>query len=321
MPRKQPDIEVPDLTNKRVLITGASDGLGLGLAGRLAAAGAEVVMPVRNPTKGAAAIERIKAETPGAEVSLRDLDLASLESVAALGETLRGEGRAIDILINDAGVMAPKTRQTTGDGLELQFETNYLGHFALAAQVLPLLRAGRARVTTVSSMAARSSKYNWDDLQWEKDYNPMKSYGQSKLATLQFALELERRSQAGGWGITSNAAHPGLTSTNLQASGPNMGREKESGMDRWFKRLSKRGFLVQTVAAGVLPTLYAATSPEAKGGAFYGPDGFLHTTGGPAEQAPYKPARSQADAERIWKVSEELAGVTFPDLSLLPSAA
>lgn len=312
MPRKQADIEVPDLSGKLAVVTGASDGIGFGLAGRLAAAGAEVLMPVRSRNKGAAAVERILAQTPGAAVSLRDLDLASLASVAALGDTLNDEGRPIDILVNNAAVMAPQTRHTTVDGLELQFGTNYLGHFALTAQLLPLLRAGRARVTTVTSLAARKASYNWGDLQWERSYHPMNAYGQSKLATLQFALELQRRSEASGWEITSNAAHPGLTTTNLQSSGPNMGRDGEASIDRWMKRLAKRGFLVQTVATGVLPALYAATMPEAKGGAFYGPDGLLHTTGAPARQRLYKSARDEDEARRLWQVSEELA-IGFTD--------
>jgi NAD(P)-dependent dehydrogenase (short-subunit alcohol dehydrogenase family) len=304
------DLTVPDLTAKLAVVTGASDGIGLGLAARLAAAGADVVMPVRNRTKGEAAIDRILREAPGARVELRDLDLASLESVAALGDTLKAEGRPIDILINDAAVMAPASRHTTDDGFELQFATNYLGHFALTAHLMPLLREGRARVTTVSSIAARTGRYNWEDLQWQQKYVPMRAYGQSKLATLAFALELDRRSNAGGWGITSNAAHPGLTSTNLQASGPNMGRAKPSAMDRVFKRLAG-GFLVQTVATGLLPTLYAATSPQAIGGTFYGPSGFLHLTGGSRQQAIYRSARSAEDAARLWDDSEQLAGVSF----------
>ena len=224
MPRTNADITVPDLTGKLAVITGASDGFGFGLAGRLAHAGAEVIMPVRNPTRGAAAAERIRAATPGAHVSTRPLDLASLASVAALGRMLNEEGRPIDIWINDAAVMTPPTRHASEDGFELQFATNYLGHFALIARVLPLLCAGGARVTTMSSMAARNGRLGFDDMQSEREDVPMTAYGQSKLATMLFALELDRRSRAGGWGISSNVAHPGLTVTNLQGSGPNMGR-------------------------------------------------------------------------------------------------
>lgn len=306
------DISVPDLTGRLAVVTGASDGLGLGMAGRLARAGAEVILPVRNPDKGDAALARIRAAVPGARVSTRVLDLSSLASVRELGRALVSQERPIHILINNAGVMAPATRHTTVDGLELQFETNHLGHFALTAHLLPLLRAGQARITTVSSIAARRARFDWTDLQSEQKYAPMRAYGQSKLAGLLVALELDRRSQARGWSITSNAAHPGVTSTNLQASGPNLGRRRSSPMDSVVKRLARSGWLAQTIDTGLLPTLFAATSPTAKGGAFYGPDGFAHLTGGPTEQAVYRPARSIEDAARIWAVSEQLSGITFP---------
>jgi NAD(P)-dependent dehydrogenase (short-subunit alcohol dehydrogenase family) len=244
-------------------------------------------------------------------VSIRALDLASLDSVTALGQTLRNEGRPIHLLINNAAVMAPATRHVTEDGFELQFETNFLGQFALAAHLLPLLRAGHARVTTMSSIAARGASFAWDDLQSETSYAPMKAYGQSKLAIMLFGLELDRTSRAGHWGITSNVAHPGLTSTNLQASGPNMGRKRSSPMDAIFKRLSRIGFLVQTVDSGLMPALYAATSPHAAGGAFYGPGGFAHLTGAPTEQALYPSVRDPAAAERIWQVATQLAAVDF----------
>lgn len=314
MPRTPLDTTVPDLTGKLAVVTGASDGIGLGLAARLARAGAEVVLPVRNPVKGSAALDRIRADAPGATVSTRELDLSSLESVAALGRTLTAEGRPIDILVNNAAVMTPATRHTTGDGLELQFATNHLGHFALTAHLLPLLRAGGgARVATQSSIGARQGSFAWDDLQAERGYAPMKVYNQSKLAILMFGLELQRRSAAAGWGVTSTLAHPGLTSTNLQASGRNMGRAKPTTwMDRSFKRLSRFGFLVQTVDDGLRPVLYAATGPQVRGGAFYGPRGVGHLTGRPVEQPLYRSARSEEDARRIWRVSEELTGVRFP---------
>ncbi|WP_440087670.1 SDR family oxidoreductase [Streptosporangium sp. LJ11] len=305
------DVSVPDLTGKLAVVTGASDGVGLGLAVRLARAGAELVLPVRNPVKGEAAVARVRAAAPGATVSLRELDLASLDSVAAFAKRLNAEDRPVDILINNAGVMSPATRHTTADGLELQFGTNHIGHVALVGGILPLLRAGRARVTTMSSSAARTAKIDWDDLQSERKYSPIRSYGLSKLANLLFGLELDRRSRAGGWGVVSNVAHPGTTLTNLYASGPNLGRERPSPLEAIMTRLSRVGLFVQTVDKGALPALYAATDPRARGGRLYGPDGFGQFTGGPTELAVYRPARDEAAATRLWDVSERLARVEF----------
>jgi NAD(P)-dependent dehydrogenase (short-subunit alcohol dehydrogenase family) len=205
--------------------------------------------------------------------------------------------------------MTPPTRYTTVDGFELQFGTNYLGHFALVARIMPLLVAGRARVTTQVSIAARSGRMNWDDLQFEHGYRPMPAYGQSKLATMLFGLELDRRSRAHGWGITSNVAHPGLTSTNLQTAGPTMGG-KRSPIDAMFRVQSKFGWPVQTVEGGLRPALHAATDPAAVGGRFYGPRGLLHLTGAATEQKIYSSAQSQGDAARLWDLSLGLADVT-----------
>ncbi|MEU8165942.1 SDR family oxidoreductase [Micromonospora sp. NPDC049004] len=306
------DETVGDLTGKLAVVTGGSDGLGLGLATRLARAGAEVVLPVRNPAKGDAALEAVRAAVPDATVSTRKLDLASLDSVAALADALLGEGRPIHILINNAGVMAPPTRHTTADGFELQFGTNHLGHFALTGRLMPLLTAGRARVTTMASSAARSGRLDWDDLQSTHRYGAVRSYNASKLAALHFGLELERRGRAGGWGIVSNVAHPGTTMTNLYASGPNLGRSRPSPHHAVMKRLNRWGLLVHSVDAGLRPALYAATSPLAQGGRFYGPDGLGQFTGAPTELAVYRSARSTQDAARLWAVSEQLVGVRFP---------
>ncbi|MGI5212827.1 SDR family oxidoreductase [Plantactinospora sp. CA-290183] len=304
-------MSVPDLSGKLALVTGASDGVGLGLAGRLARAGAELVLPVRNPVKGAAAVERIRALVPGAAVTTRELDLASLDSVSALADSLNREGRPVHILVNNAGVMAPATRHTTSDGLELQFGTNHVGHVALTGGILPLLRAGRARVTTMSSSAARFGRIDWDDPQSERRYSPVRAYNLSKLANLLFGLELERRSRAGGWGIVSTVAHPGTTLTNLYAAGPNLGRARPSRQESIMKWLARRGLFVQTVDTGLLPALYAATSPQARGGHLYGPDGLGQFTGGPTELSIYRSARNEADAARLWDVSERLARVRF----------
>jgi NAD(P)-dependent dehydrogenase (short-subunit alcohol dehydrogenase family) len=305
--------EIPGQAGKLAVVTGASDGLGLQIATRLASAGAELVLPVRNPRKGAAAVERIRAAAPRARVTTMDLDLASLESVRALGDKLLADGRPVDILINNAAVMTPPTRHETQDGFELQFGTNFLGHFALTARIFPLLREASARVTTMSALAARSASFQWDDLQYQGRYAAMKAYGQSKLAQMLFALELDRRSRAAGWGIVSNTAHPGLTLTNLQTSGWNMGRDKTSARTAVFRQASRVfPFLVQQPGTGALPALYAATSPDARGGSFYGPDGFAHLTGGPGEQQPYRSAEDRDSASRIWTEAERLARVSFP---------
>jgi NAD(P)-dependent dehydrogenase (short-subunit alcohol dehydrogenase family) len=307
---------VPDLSGKLAIVTGANSGLGFGLARRLSAAGADVVMAIRNRAKGEAAIEEIRTTVPDAKLSIKSLDLSSLASVAALGEQLNAEGRPIDILINNAGVMTPPERDTTADGFELQFGSNHLGHFALTAHVLPLLRAANdARVVSLSSLAARQSgKIHFDDPQFEKSYAAMSAYGQSKLAVLMFALELDRRSRAGGWGIMSNAAHPGLTKTNLQIAGPSHGRERPALMEQLYKASWRfTPFLWQEIDEGILPALYAAAAPHAEGGAFYGPRGFYELAGGGVRLANVpKRARNEDDCRRLWELSEQLTGVSYP---------
>lgn len=304
-------VDVPDLHGKLAVLTGGSDGVGLGLAKRLAAAGAELILPVRNPDKGQQAVEQIRATVPEAQLSIRALDLASLQSVADLAGELLAEGRPINLLINNAGVMNPPRRQTTVDGFELQWGTNHLGHFALTARLMPLLSAGNARVTTQSSISARGNAINWGDLNFEKSYSAMKAYSQSKIANLMFGLELDRRSQTAGWGITSNVSHPGVTATNLLAAQPHMGRTKDTANVRVIRILARIGVGPQTVDQGLLPALYAATHPDAEGGKFYGPSGFQQLRGGPAEQEVYRPARSVADAARLWSVSEQLVGLQY----------
>jgi NAD(P)-dependent dehydrogenase (short-subunit alcohol dehydrogenase family) len=306
---------VPDLSGKLAVVTGSNSGLGLGLATRLAAAGADVTMAIRNRAKGEAAIEQIRATVPNVKLTIKSLDLSSLASVTALGEELNAEGRPIDILINNAGVMTPPERDITTDGFELQFGANHLGHFALTGHVLPLLRAAQTpRVISLSSLAARTGRMHFDDLQFENGYKAMEAYGQSKLSNLLFARELDRRSRAAGWGVLSAAAHPGLTKTNLQISGPSHGRANPSAMERFYK-FSWRfmPFMWQEVDEGILPALHAATSPQAQGGAFYGPRGFYELAGGGVKDANVPAhATSEADARRLWEVSEQLTGVTYP---------
>ena len=313
MSRKPIDISVPDLTGKRAVVTGASDGMGVSLATRLAAAGATLILPVRNMRKGELAVTAIRQHVPDAKVTLRELDLSSLDSVAAFGSVLRHEGEPIHIVISNAGVMTPPERQTTADGFELQFGTNHLGHFALVGQLMPLLRAGHARVTSQLSIAANSGAINWNDLNWERSYNGMKAYSQSKIAFGLFALELDRRSQTNGWGITSNISHPGVAPTNLLAARPELGRNRDTSARRFIRGLSARGILLGTVETAKLPALYAATSPSAKRGGFYGPSGPGHLGGAPAEQKLYSRLRSTDDAQRIWQVSEELTHVVISD--------
>jgi NAD(P)-dependent dehydrogenase (short-subunit alcohol dehydrogenase family) len=304
-----PHLQVPvaDLHGRRVLITGANSGIGFGLTGRFAAAGADVVLAVRNEEKGRAALDRVRTVMPEARLELRRLDLASLASVAELGREMAAERRPLDFLINNAGIMKPPRRELTADGFELQFGSNYLGHFALTAHLLPLLRAaGTSRVVTMSSLYNRGGRIDFDDLNGMK-YDAQRQYALSKLANLMFARELDKRSRAGGWGIRSNAAHPGGTVTNLQTTGPG-----ETVVTRLGRLTHRLPLLWQQTDTGILPALYAATSPDAQGGAYYGPAGVFELTRG------VKPARVPAraldedTARRLWEVSEQLTHVSFP---------
>ncbi|ORW30484.1 short-chain dehydrogenase [Mycobacterium paraense] len=307
-------LDVPDLSGRFAVVTGANSGLGLGLAKRLAAGGADVVLAIRCRTKGEAAIAEIRRDAPAAKLAIRHLDLSSLKSVAAFAEELAAEGRPVDILINNAGVMTPPQRQETRDGFELQFGTNHLGHFALTGHLLPLLRgAGDARVVTVGSIAATQRGLDFTDPNAQHGYKPMRSYGMAKLAQLMFAIELDRRSRRGGWGVTSNAAHPGLSKTNL-LSGASYGRDKPTLQAR-LTRLTWRlvPFMWLDVDEGIKPSLYAAVSPGAEGGRYYGPRGFYETAGGGVTFAAVPSlARSQGDMERLWQLSEQLTGVRYP---------
>ena len=295
--------DIPSQTGRSALVTGTG-GLGFEDALALAGAGSEVIIAGRNPQKGDEAVARIRSAVPSATVRFEQLDLASLASVEDFAVRLHRQRDSIDLLINNAGVMVPPARQETSDGFELQFGTNYLGHFALTARLMPLLRRGRdPRVVTLSSIAARQGRIDLDDLQ-STTYVPMRAYSQSKLACLMFAFELQRRSAAAGWGVASLAAHPGISRTDLLHNAP--GRWSLSGLARtllWF--------MFQPAAQGALPTLYAATAPDAEGGTYYGPDALGEMRGFPARAAIPPQALDGAVAERLWGASERLAGVGF----------
>ncbi len=300
--------DIPDQTGRLAVVTGASSGIGYATALALAGAGAEVVLAARNAQKASAALERIRAIHPAAAVRHGMLDLASLASVAALADQMAAEGRPLDLLVNNAAVMALPQRKITADGFEMQFGTNYLGHFALTLRLLPLLRrAGAARVVNVSSLAHLRATIRFDDLQSQR-YSPWGAYGESKLAMLMFAFELQRRSLAAGWGVVGVAAHPGWARTSIIANGPVAG----GGAGAWRYRIAELiwPLLAQSAAAGALPVLFAATDPDARGGAYYGPRNRSETKGppGPARVSPA--ARDAAPAARLWEESERLVGVS-----------
>ena len=306
MPRRALDTTVPDLTGRLAVVTGANSGLGFGLTGRLAEAGAEVVMAVRNREKGEDARTRLLEQHPAATLRLLDLDLASLDSVRAAAQSLLAEDRPIDLLVNNAGIMAVPELERTEEGFELQFGSNHLGPFALTGHLLPaLVRAEAPRVVSTSSLAANAGRWQWENLNAEQGYSAWGAYGLSKLANLSFARELQRRSDAHGWGLVSTAAHPGGTLTNLQTTGPRRG----VAPSKRRQRLSAR--IMQTVDVGMLPSLYAATSPDAEPGGYYGPKGFLEVRGEPAPARIPRAARDRAAEARLWAVSERLTGVRF----------
>ena len=295
--------DVPDQSGKTAVVTGSNSGLGLQTALVLAAKGARVELACRDAKRGETAMQRIRAETGNDDVRVRQLDLGSLESVRAFAAA---QERPVDLLINNAGVMATPHR-TTADGFELQFGVNHLGHFALTGLLLPTLRAAPApRVVTVSSLAHRGGKIDFDDLAAERSYRPWARYNQSKLANLLFTFELNRRLQARGENLVAAAAHPGFASTNLTA-----GMHHPATLDLlggFFRLLGQSG------AHGALPTLYAATAPGVRGGDFYGPDGPGQLRGKPAPVTPAPQARDALAARRLWDVSTKLTGVVFEGL-------
>ncbi|MEP7035522.1 MAG: oxidoreductase [Dermatophilaceae bacterium] len=296
--------QIPDQSGRRVVVTGASSGLGEVTARELARKGAEVVLAVRDTSRGAASERRIRSKVPGALVEVRALDLASLASVRAFVSGLVAQSPQLDLLVNNAGIMmTPEGR--TADGFELQLGTNHLGHFALTGLLLEALGRGAGpRVVTVSSIEHKSGLIHFDDLQLEHGYASRKAYQQSKLANTIFGIELDRRLRAAGSPILSVLAHPGYSATNLQSTGP-------TGMSVLVMKIGN-ALIAQKVDRGALPQLFAATAPTVHGGRFYGPSGFQEMRGDPVEVQAVAAAHDPVAGRRLWSASERLTGVTFP---------
>jgi len=294
--------DIPDQTGRTAIVTGANTGLGFQTVTALAAHGARVVLAVRNLEKGKDAVQKIAAASPGAAVTLQELDLTSLSSVRAAADELRSKHDGIDLLINNAGVMfTPKS--ITKDGFELQFGTNHLGHFALTGLLLDrLLPTQGSRVVTVSSVGHRiRAAIHFDDLQWERSYSRVGAYGQSKLANLLFTYELQRRLAPRGTTIAA-AAHPGGSNTELMRNMPAPQRVATAAMAPLF----------QGADIGALPTLRAATDPDVHGGQYFGPDGFGQMRGYPKVVSSSNQSHDESLQRRLWEVSEKLTGVVYP---------
>jgi NAD(P)-dependent dehydrogenase (short-subunit alcohol dehydrogenase family) len=304
--------DVPDQTGKLAVVTGANSGTGKETAKRLAAAGARVILAVRTLSKGEAARAEILTEHPAAQLEVRRIDLADLASVKEFADGLIADGTPLDLLVNNAGVMTPPSRMTTADGFELQFGSNFLGPFALTLRLLPLLLAAPApRVATMSSGAANFGRIRFDDLQWERSrYRATATYAQSKLADLMFSRQLAAVAAERGWPLLSIAAHPGFTRTNLQVAGASLGRDK---LPWWYSLAMRFNPLPsQGVEQGTEPLLYAATSPDATAGSYFGPAGRLGMVGPTTTaKAPRRALDVQANA-RLWLESERLTGVALP---------
>ncbi|HEV2780608.1 MAG TPA: oxidoreductase [Actinophytocola sp.] len=289
--------DIPGQKGRTFIVTGANSGIGYETTRALAAHGAEVIMAVRNEAKGTAALEKISAEHPDADLRLRHLDLADLDSVHRFAAAVQ----KVDVLINNAGVMMPP-RTLTKAGHELQFAVNHLGHFALTALLLTKLLQGKdPRVVTVSSRAHMQGRMHFDDLHGEHGYSRRGYYAQSKLANVVFGLDLHRRLRANGLPIRSVLAHPGVVATNLQTTGP-------TGLSKLAVLLGSR-IMAQPAEMGALPVLYAATHPDVESGQFIGPDGRNETKGYPTVVEPLDAARARDVAKRLWELSEELTGI------------
>jgi NAD(P)-dependent dehydrogenase (short-subunit alcohol dehydrogenase family) len=307
--------DIPDLTGRRALVTGAASGIGYEAARGLAVHGAEVLLADRNEQAGVAALARIRALRADARVEFLPLDLANLKSIREFAAALLALGRPLDLLVNNAGIQPISERRTTADNFELTFGIGHLGHFALTGLLLPLLLKSTApRVVTISSIVHKLGSFDWDDLLMTRHYHSQRPYNQTKLANLMFALELQRRASATGLTLASMAAHPGVSRTNIGAARKELG--PQHGIDHLINVVLKVVMSVfgHSAEAGGRPTLYAATSPDARGGGYYGPDGFGEMSGSPAPARIHKVAQNAADARRLWEVSEQLTGVRFAAL-------
>lgn len=310
---------VPSQAGRRILITGANSGIGYPAARELAKAGAHILLGSRDRGKGEAAIARLRSEVPAACVELSVIDLASFASIKDFAAHELDRGLPLDVLIDNAGVMAPPKRLETRDGFELQFGTNVLGHFALAGLLYPAIEravnVSRAelqqapRIVILASIAHKRGKIDFDDLQSTRSYGPMKAYQQTKLADLMLAFELDRRLRAKGSPVVSVAAHPGVANTNLFQVGD------FNPLEKAVRKVMGPmiGALLNSTFEGALPTIYAAVAPRAKAGGYYGPQGFAEMRGGDVGEAVVAPqARDEAAAARLWSSCEELTGVAFP---------
>ncbi len=298
---------MPDLSGKTVIVTGGNSGIGYEAALQLARKNAHVVLACRDRNKAEAAAAQIRTAHPSARVEVMELDLSSLASIRAFADAYHARGADLHVLCNNAGVMALPYRKTA-DGFEMQIGTNHLGHFALTGLLLDRLRKSEgARVVNVASGAHRMGAIRFDDLNWERGYRKWGAYGQSKLANLLFTYELQRRLDGAGARAISVACHPGYAATNLQFAGPRM---EGSSVMEYLSGLGNR-LLAQNAAMGALPTLYAATSPEVRGGDYIGPDGLGELRGHPKKVQSNARSRDTEAAKKLWEMSEELTGVRY----------
>lgn len=299
--------DIPDLKGKIAVVTGANSGIGYYTCLELARKGAHVVLAARNKERGRAAEERILSEVPNADLQFMKLDLSNIETVKYFADAFIEEYEKLDILINNAGVMAIPLKRTA-QGFEMQFGTNHLGHFALTGLLLDFIdRTPGARIVNVSSTMYKRGTINFEDPNWDKSYKKWAAYSQSKLANILFTLELHKRLRLAGRKTLVMAAHPGYAATNLQTTGPDMEGAK---MRRFYYTLMNRIF-AQTASQGALPSLYAATSEKAESGKYYGPSGMGHLRGYPQEEAINSSLVNPDVARRLWEESEKLLGIKF----------